>query len=210
MTSRQDLFGAALIGFLIAVLFLVLSYTTVTVISPEIKRPPIYYWASLLLFPVLTSLGIVVLADLARRLSGILRVFFQFYKFGLVGVFNTFVDLTILNGFITATEFTSGWYFSLFKGISFVVAVTNSYFWNKFWTFRREQGANPVEFGKFILISAGGLAINVGVASFFVNIVGPLDEMNPRLWANISALLAILFSMIWNFAGYKIFVFKMK
>lgn len=203
---KSDLFGSLLLGFLTAAFFLLLSYTTLTVLRPE-DPPPLYYWGSLVVFPAISSLGIVVLADLGKRLK-IFALAFQFYKFGLVGVFNTLIDLAILNALIVATGLTAGAAFSLFKGITFLIAVANSYFWNKLWTFRKKEGGSPVEFGKFVVISGAGLSINVAVASFFVNVVGPPGGIHPQLWASISALYAIAFSMLWNFAGYKLFVFK--
>lgn len=141
----------------------------------------------------------------------------QFYKFILIGILNTLIDLGVLNGLILLTAIASGWEFSLFKGISFAVAVTNSYFWNKFWTFKKEGGGvAPAprslgvvgEFGQFFIISAAGLGVNVGVASLLVNAVGPFGGVSPQIWANIGAVMAIGFSTIWNFVLYKFFVFR--
>ena len=204
---KSDLIGAAIIGVLIAVLFLVLSYTTLTVLRPE-EPPPLYYWASLLVFPMLTASGFAAVKDLSGRLGAKLSFIFQFYKFVLVGVLNTFLDLTVLNGLIVISGIATGWHFSLFKGVSFVIAVTNSYFWNKLWTFRVGGKVRSVEFSKFVAISLVGLGINVGAASFLVNTVGPLGGIKPQLWASVSSLAAIGITTIWNFLGYKIFVFK--
>lgn len=206
--SIKSPFWPIVIGFVIAVLFLILSYTTLTVLKPD-TPPPLYYWVCLLVFPVLTTIGFIVIKDLSRRLGRKFAFAFQFYKFVLVGILNTFLDLTILNGLIVLTGITSGWHFSLFKGISFVIAVINSYFWNKLWTFRAAGGAKTAEFGKFIAISLVGLGINVGAASFLVNIIGPLGGIKPQLWASVSSLAAIGITTIWNFAGYKLFVFKL-
>jgi len=207
MFSKSDILGSLILGLLIAVLFLVLSYTTLTVLRPD-EPPPLYYWASLLVFPMLTAAGFAVVKDLSQRLGEKLSFLFQFYKFVLVGVLNTLLDLSILNGLIVLTGITAGWHFSLFKGISFAAAVINSYFWNKFWTFRFAGGVKSAEFGKFIVISGIGLGMNVGAASFLVNIIGPLGGIKPQLWASVSALASIGITTIWNFIGYKVFVFR--
>lgn len=212
MPTKSDIFGALVIGFLIAVFFLVISYTTVTVITPEVSKPPLYYASSLFIFPFFAVLGILLMSDLSKRI-GIFAFLFQFYKFALVGVLNTILDLTVLNGLIVVSGIAAGWEFSAFKGLSFAVAVTNSYFWNKFWTFanRGSPGEKRVvgvrEFSKFFIVSIVGLFVNVSVASFFVNVLGPVGEIPPQLWANIAALAAIVFSTLWNFIGYKLFVF---
>lgn len=132
----------------------------------------------------------------------------QFYKFILVGILNTLIDLGILNGLIFFTGIAAGWEFSFFKGVSFTAAVINSYFLNKFWTFQKKEGGGAAEFGQFLIISVAGLGVNVGVASLFVNIIGPQGGISPQIWANVGAVAAIGFSTIWNFVLYKFFVFR--
>lgn len=217
MTTKSDIIGSLIIGFLTAVFFLVLSYTTLTVIRPD-ETPPFYYWGALVIFPLFFGIGMFIAVDLKARIRGIFVLAHQFYKFVLVGVLNTLLDLSVLNGFIVFTGIAVGWEFSVFKGISFTMAVTNSYFWNKFWTFRKKEPAfakgfgeaRAAEFGKFLAISVAGLGVNVGAASLFVNVIGPQGGMSPQLWANVAAVAAIVFSTIWNFIGYKFFVFKKK
>lgn len=216
---KFDIIGSFIIGFLIAVLFLVLAYTTVTLLTPGEASPP-YYWAALIIFPALSVVGLVLIRDLRNRLAdppslkfrrvNIFALGYQFYKFVLVGVLNTLLDLAVLNGLIVLTGIAMGWHFSLFKGVSFAIAVVNSYFWNKFWTFRKKEGGGVREFSQFLAVSLVGLGVNVGIASLFVNIIGPQGGMAPQLWANAAAVAAIVFSTIWNFIGYKLIVFKNK
>lgn len=137
-----------------------------------------------------------------------IKTLFQFIKFGIVGVLNTAVDLAILNLLIFATDIATGWQFSVFKGISFAAAVTNSYFWNKFWTFKDRDKIGPGEVSQFAAISVGGFLVNVGVASFVVNFVPPMGGASEIMWANVGAVFAIAFSLLWNFIGYKFVVFK--
>ncbi|MFY9457568.1 MAG: GtrA family protein [Candidatus Spechtbacterales bacterium] len=210
---KFDIIGSFVIGFLIAVFFLILAYTTITILTSG-EAPPPYYWTALVIFPALSVAGLVLVRDLKNRLAGppamagIFALGYQFYKFILVGVLNTLLDLAVLNGLIVLTGIAIGWHFSLFKGASFTIAVVNSYFWNKFWTFRKKGGVGASEFGQFLAVSLVGLGINVGAASLLVNVVGPKGDMDPQLWANVGAVAAIAFSTIWNFIGYKFFVFK--
>ena len=50
--------------------------------------------------------------------------------------------------------------------------------------------------------------LNVGLASFvFSNVVRPAS-VTPNLWANVGALVGVGAAFIWDFLGYKYFVFK--
>ncbi len=135
-------------------------------------------------------------------------VVLQFAKFAAVGALNTLLDLGILNLLIYLSGFSAGIYFSLFKGCSFIIANINAYFWNRYWTFGAQGSANIREFIQHLTVSVVGFLINVGLASFVVNIIGPLGGISLERWANVGALSAVAASLVWNFIGYKIFVFK--
>jgi putative flippase GtrA len=99
--------------------------------------------------------------------------------------------------------------FSVFKGISFLLAVTNSYFWNKYWTFEKNRTDQwGREFIKFLAVSGSAFLINVGIASFIVNFLKPLPGISPTLWANFGAFVSLVFTIMWTFLGYKFIVFK--
>lgn len=133
----------------------------------------------------------------------------QAAKFVTVGILNTFIDLGVLNLLIWMSGMASGWTYSAFKGISFTAAVINSYFLNKFWTFRKRDTAEAKkEFTQFFTVAVFGFGINVGIASLVVNIIGPQFGITETLWANVGAVIATLVGMTWNFLGYKFIVFK--
>ena len=98
--------------------------------------------------------------------------FIQFIKVCVVGAANTLIDWGVLFGLMSLTGFTSGMYYSVQKGFSFIVAVINSYIFNKFWTFKakgKERVAS--EFSQFMIVSVVGLIINVTIASLVVNYI---------------------------------------
>ncbi|MDO8633585.1 MAG: GtrA family protein, partial [Candidatus Wildermuthbacteria bacterium] len=160
----------------------------------------------LVAFPVLSALGIVIAATIGKMVPALL----QAAKFLLIGALNTFIDLGILNFLIAFTGFASGLSYSLFKGVSFFAAMVNSYAWNKYWTFsRKNPSQNPwKEFTRFFIVSAFGFGINVGVASFVVNVLDPQFGFSQELWANVGAIAAAFSSLLWNFLGYKLVVFR--
>ena len=132
---------------------------------------------------------------------------FQFVRFICVGLLNTGVDFGILNLLMFLTGISSGVGYSLFKAISFIIASINSYFFNKNWTFKKGKKLEKKEFTKFFIVNFMSFCINIGVASFFVNFVNPIDNLSPQIWGNISALMAVGMTTLFNFFGYKYFVF---
>lgn len=199
MAIKKDLKVAALAGLLIALL-------AIPIIG-NLGLPPILkslgtVGISITLF-ILTVLGFLILDFFSRWLL-ILR---QITKFIIVGGLNTFLDFAVLNFLIAASGIAAGLGFSFFKGISFLVAVTNSYFWNKYWTFESTT-KKELEFIQFAVVSTIGWFINVGVASFIVNTIGAPAGISPVIWANVGALVAVAASLIWNFLGYKFIVFR--
>lgn len=132
----------------------------------------------------------------------------QFMKFATVGVVNITIDFTVLNLLMYLTGEASGICYSIFKSISFLAAVINSYFMNKYWTFGSSGQIKTEEFLKFISVNLIGLGINVSIASYVVNTISIPSNFSPILWANIGAISAIVITLFWNFFGMKFFVFK--
>jgi putative flippase GtrA len=146
--------------------------------------------------------------NLFARLSQKYPFLLQFSKFVIVGIINTGIDFAILNLLIFTTGKSSGIYYPIFKSISFTAAVINSYFMNKYWTFASHGNAKAGEFFKFLIVNLIGLGINVGAASYVVNVIGAPIGFSPVLWANIGAVSAVIITLFWNFFGMKVFVFK--
>lgn len=140
---------------------------------------------------------------------------FQFLKFGVVGALNTLVDLGVFNLLIFLFGLVHGPLFVGFKAISFVVAVTNSYFMNKHLVFNTRGALNftekgrGAEFSLFLIVSVVGLLLNV-LVSYVVFMAGKTlaPEVSYYLFANTGAILGSGVVMLWNFLGYKFFVFK--
>jgi len=166
---------------------------------------PFLVWILAILLPILALIGIWIAFILGKKLLWI----FQAAKFFLVGVVATLVDLGVLNILIWFSGIASGVLFSVFKGISFIVATCSKYFGDKFWAFEKmEKAGMGREFGQFFLVTLVGLIINVGVASLVVNLFGSQFGMSEKLWANVGGIMAAFAAAIWNFLGYKFIVFK--
>lgn len=164
-----------------------------------------FSWILPFIFALFGALGLYIASIIGEKIL----IVFQVAKFFLVGTLNTFIDLGVLNFFIWFSGIAKGLFYAIFKSISFLAATTNSYFWNKYWTF--EKGGEilqPREFLKFLVITFFGLLINVGVASFLVNIIGPQFGITEKIWATFGAIIAAFFTFLWNFFGSKFIVFQ--
>jgi putative flippase GtrA len=173
-------------------------------------------------FPILCLIFIYVAFFIGKKII----VIRQAAKFVLVGGLNTLVDwgalsflififrnsLSIDSRDVLLTIFSlTILYYSLFKGISFLLATVNSYAWNKLWTFKRKTTETVgKEFLQFTVITILGFLINVGIASIIFKFISPVGGLNIDQWAIVSAAIATLVSMIWNFLGYKFIVFDVK
>ena len=133
----------------------------------------------------------------------------QFSKFVLIGFLNTGIDFAILNLLMWQTEIYSGKYIILLNAIAFSVAVTNSYFWNKFWIFRaKETDKKAGEFAQFVAVTLVGMAINTTIVYSVTTLVSPMFGLSVEFWANLAKAAATGISLVWNFIGYKFIVFK--
>lgn len=134
----------------------------------------------------------------------------QFVRFGIIGGMNTAIDFGILNLLMWWTGIHSGGQIVLLNIISFAIAVTNSYFWNKYWAFKDKDSTGVMEFSQFIAVTLVGLAINSTIVYVVTTLVDPMFGLNETLWANLAKIVATGLSLIWNFIGYKFIVFKQK
>lgn len=212
--SAKDLKFSVLAGFLIGLLAM-----------PVVKaaKPTLYeavFFTIVPFFLIATPLGTVIAFRMGQRI----KIIWQIAKFGVIGVLNTVVDLGVLsfltfalknyfNLSSTDTLFMLGastiTFYSLYKGFSFIVANVNSYYWNKYWTF--EEGTNKktsAELTQFFVVSIIGFIINLVTASYVFGSIQPLTGFDSAQWGLIGAAVGSIAGLLWNFVGYKLWVFK--
>ncbi len=157
-------------------------------------------------------LGFVAAAPLALfilyLLGKLIPVLYQFGKFAAVGVLNTFMDIGVLNLEIVMFGTPGVWGYRIMKGVSFLAATTNSFFWNKFWTFSSHEPANTAQTVTFYAWAVGGFLINVGIASYVFSGIAAPASVSQNLWANVGAITGVASGFLWDFLGYKYVVFK--
>jgi len=175
--------------------------------------------------PIIFPIACLIFIYLASIISKKVKVAYEVAKFILVGGLNTLVDWGVLS-FLILTFKHSGVdsnkvlfevfsiaiiLYTLLKAISFIVATTNSYIWNKFWTFKRKTTEKlGREFMQFIIISVIGFLINVVIASSIFKFIPAFGGLNAEQWAIVAAAIASVIALVWNFIGYKFIVFNKK
>ena len=197
----------------------------------------------------------------------------QFTRFLGIGFLNTAVDFAVLNILMFASGIFVGSAVGVFSSVSFVAAVTHSYFWNRHLVFKKTRpgeslfsnlgvfiyagvlgavvivavgygaalkyspwfyggllavlavgeiifwqwfqiGKNTAapksnrEFVYFVLITLVGLLLNASIVVLFTTRVPPQLGVNQQLWTNFAKALATGVSLMWNFAGYRFFLFN--
>lgn len=155
-------------------------------------------------FTLLAPLGLFILSLLGK----LLPVLYQFGKFAAVGTLNTFVDIGVLNLEVMIFGAPSAWGYRIFKAASFLTATTNSFLWNKFWTFDSREAANFTQTVKFYSAAAIGFLLNVGSASYVFSDVSRPAGVSVNLWVNAGAIVGVAASFLWDFLAYKYWVFK--
>jgi putative flippase GtrA len=218
--SFKDIIVSLVVGEIAAWLLLVMTKSVLSPVTYEkylaiIKLLPVF-------FPLICAVGLMIAYLIGKKIA----IIYQIAKFVLIGGLNTLVDWGILSLLILIFR----WYFAVgpddtwlvvlsisiafytvYKAISFVLSATNSYFWNKFWTFKRETNENTgKEFMQFLIVTLIGFLINVGIASGIFKWIHPIGGLNGDQWALGAAVVATAVSMIWNFIGYKFIVFEQK
>ncbi len=163
-------------------------------------------WGLIFIVPIVYVFGLY----LGEWLSRWWAFFKSFAKYVMVGFLNSGVDFAVFNLLMHATGIDKGPSVSSFKTVSFFVAVTNSYFWNKYWAFeaagtKTDKGK---EFVKFFVVNVIGAFLNVGITSGVIFAISPQFGFSQVAWNNIAAVIATAIALIWNFIGFRLIVFK--
>jgi putative flippase GtrA len=158
-----------------------------------------------------------------KKVSDKKTLFKQIKKFVVTGFVNTGIDFVVLFLLLHFTGKTTGIYTLIFPSISFSLATVNSFLMNKYWTFKgnkeKEKEKEYTDFGQFMVITLGGLGINAGITYLGSNFIAPFlgigfiitlfpPESVQKFWVMFAKLIATCVSLVWNFVGYKFWVFK--
>ncbi|MGE5421757.1 MAG: GtrA family protein, partial [Ignavibacteriales bacterium] len=89
----------------------------------------------------------------------------QLYRFGIVGLLNTFIDYGLFNIVILLTEVEGGVKIGLLNLFCVALAATNSYYFNRTWTFEADRENYSTQIRRFVIATGIGIIINSTVVS---------------------------------------------
>ena len=120
----------------------------------------------------------------------------QLVKFCLVGGSGYVVNLTV---FAVCVELL-GFHHLLAATIAFVVAVTNNFGWNRYWTFRAQAGHAGFQAARFFAVSIAAFLVQASVLELLVSVAG-LPELAAQATSVAAAMpLNFIGNKMWSFA----------
>src|SRR5207248_9141096 len=117
----------------------------------------------------------------------------QLAKFAAVGATGYVVNLAVYTALLRG----AGWHYIYAATVSFLVAVSNNYLWNRLWTFRDQRGHVGFQGLRFFAVALLAYGANLGILSaliaFGMNkvaaqavaivLVTPLNFIGNKLWS---------------------------
>lgn len=153
-----------------------------------------------LIIELITKLMIKLMTKLIIKIKKIFNA--QFIKFAVVGALGTITNLSIFYIFVDKAKFNP----TLISSIAFLVAVTQNYLLNHFWTFKnivKEEKPSFKSYFKFVVTSLTGLAVNLSI----LNVLLYFFVFKYKVFAQAAGIFA---GFLINYIGSKFFVFKSK
>jgi len=124
------------------------------------------------------------------------RIVPQLLKFSLVGASGYVVNLVV---YTTAVEFV-GAHYELGALAAFLVAVTNNYVLNRYWTFTPTGRSMREEAMRFLSVSVCAFSLNAGFLAFLVR--GGVAEVPAQLFALVTvAPMSFTLNRAWTFSS---------
>jgi putative flippase GtrA len=121
----------------------------------------------------------------------------QLAKFCTVGATGYIINLAVFSALVLGAD----WHHLLAATVSFLVAVTNNYTWNRVWTFRGQRGPVAYQGIRFLIVAVCALAANLLILDGLVML--GLEKIPAQA-------LAILLVTPLNFIGNKLWSFRRK
>jgi putative flippase GtrA len=117
----------------------------------------------------------------------------QLAKFCTVGASGYVINLAVFSALLLG----AGWHHLAAATVSFLVAVTSNYTWNRLWTFRGQRGHVAYQGIRFLIVAVCALAANLIILDLLVSfgiekiqaqaiaiiLVTPLNFIGNKLWS---------------------------
>lgn len=164
------------------------------------------YWMLYAIFPFGEMIGYFVVLSIFSQV----RILVEASRFAIVGFFNFVLDVAILTMLSLQFGIYGGVGIVLLNIIAGTIALFNSYYWNRKFTFEKQTEASAGEFGAFVSVSIIGILINTTVLFLITTFLPAPSGLTEEQFLTIAKIASIFVSLFWNFFGYKFIVFKKK
>lgn len=138
------------------------------------------------------------------KLKSLFNKYKQFLSFCLVGGLNTLVSLIVFSilVFVTGVDKSEASFLAILLNIiSDIAGGINSYLWNRFWVFRKNQTSTKESLPKFIVTFCIYLLISSLLFSLFQWLL-PVHEIIIKIIVlPITTVINFLMSKLWAFKG---------
>lgn len=204
--KKSDIIAVLVLGEIIALVLNFIANLVFNKSSIFLYSFNLPFWVLLIVLPPLALFALFITYLIGKKIS----VAFQFGKYAAVGFANTVIDFGILNFLMWTTGVYRGGWIYLLNSASFIIAITHSYLWNRYWSFDSHQKDITKQFLTFLIVTVIGAVINGGIVYGITTFMSPLADLSSASWANAAKVLATAVAFMWNFLGYKFVVFKKK
>lgn len=129
----------------------------------------------------------------------------RYLKFALIGGVGAVINLAIL---WTAVEVFAV-YYMVAAVLAFVVADTNNFIWNRWWTFR-SKGKIHFQYPQFLLVSVDGLMLNLILLRLLIEDLFPslgLSGLGSSMDVVLAQVVAIFLVSVFNFFANALWTF---
>ncbi len=130
----------------------------------------------------------------------------QFLRFCVVGSLNAVIDFSILNLLLWAFPNQNTWHVLAYNSLAVLLASINSFFCNRYWTFKQSRTITFQEVYRFAVIAGGTIVMNdllmLVLSGLFPGII-----RSGLIGANVLKLAAIIGTMSISFFGMRLWVF---
>ena len=130
----------------------------------------------------------------------------RFAKFSLVGAIGFVIDTGALNIMVGRFGMSTGPLRLLAKTISFLLALTSNFIWNRYWIYPDSRSKQlRMQAAQFVLVNVVGLALNLlifgGVSSLLIPLLQELygSRSGLLLGTNAGQVCAVAVVLFWNF-----------
>lgn len=124
------------------------------------------------------------------------RHWFELTRFATVGASGYFVNIAVYA--LAVHELAIP--YVLAAVLAFVVAATNNFLWNRYWTFKATHRHPVLQAGRFLVVSIAALGVNLLLLELFVAGLGAAKVPSQAIAVACATPLSFVANKLWSFS----------